>query len=403
MNIINLKIVILFISIVIFATACENMKYFGHKHELQEWERKVDFDQVDEIAFPTDSSVTNRGLALQSFIAQESYGVFQKGREYLSYYNNPGNNIVFYDYDLRKVVHRTQLLSQGPHSVGSNTNYIHVLKDDLVLVTSPVDEMIYLVNFSGEVIEKFSSALLDFPNGQILLTNKLVLNQFDNHLFVPLVSGLLAPQDISKAINQGHFEGTTVKIDLETKKLSILGEYSDSYTQGIYSRYEYKPYQTLDSNGQLFYSFPIDEFIYDVNGNEYYAGSDYFKNSVPITNSGKFKDNSDLEYEYHRLQNSFDIIRYDPFEKVFYRVVNLAKTIEELDLPEPLYSRYKNKSIIVLDSNLVKIGETLLPEYTYSEQLTFSNKYGFHMVNFKKTFEVEDSIFFGVFKPMRTK
>jgi hypothetical protein len=83
--------------------------------------------------------------------------------------------------------------------------------------------------------------------------------------------------------------------------------------------------------------------------------------------------------------------------------VNLAKTIEELDLPEPLYSRYKNKSIIVLDSNLVKIGETLLPEYTYSEQLTFSNKYGFHMVNFKKTFEVEDSIFFGVFKPMRTK
>jgi hypothetical protein len=385
---------------IIFISACDN-EYQGHKHEVIAWDNEMAFDQVDEIAFPTDTNITNRGLAVQLFTVKTTNGVFQEGREYLSYYNNPGNNVVFYDYVLRKVVHVTQLLTEGPNSVGTNTNYIHVLNDSIILVTSPVDEIIYFVNFNGEVIDKFSATLYDYPNGQILLTGKLDLNQFDGKLYTPLVSGLLAPQDLEKAVRQGLLKGTTVKIDLITKELTVLGEYSESYFKGIYSRYEYRPYQTIDSKGKLLYSFPIDEFIYELDGRKHYAGSKYFQNSIPITSSGKFTDNSDLEYEYHRLQNSFDILKYDTFEKMYYRVVNLAKTPDELNLREPLYSRYKNKSIILLDSNLVKVGETLLPEYSYSEQLTFVNKKGFHMINFKKTFDVEDSIFFGVFKPKK--
>ena len=60
---------------------------------------------------------------------------------------------------------------------------------------------------------------------------------------------------------------------------------------------------------------------------------------------------------------------YDPFREVFYRITYPSTTIEKgvkaMELIE--YGR-KTFSIIILDKELNKLGETLFPNYTYNSR-----------------------------------
>ena len=71
---------------------------------------------------------------------------------------------------------------------------------------------------------------------------------------------------------------------------------------------------------------------------------------------------------------------YDKYRKVYYRIAYPKTTIEKGIRPmELLAFGRKNFSIIILDKNFNKIGETLFPDYTYNPGIMFIDEDGLYI------------------------
>jgi hypothetical protein len=129
----------------------------------------------------------------------------------------------------------------------------------------------------------------------------------------------------------------------------------------------------------------------------YYAGSSYFKEPIPL----KKLDEAD---DHEIVSGYFSGIKYDRFRKMYYR---LAVHPIELLAANNQKNHYEDKriSVIILDRNFKKIGESILPEKLHLYTTWFVAEDGIYISNHNRNNESlsENAISFTIYEPIQVE
>jgi hypothetical protein len=274
-----------------------------------------------------------------------------------------------------------------------------ILLLDSIFVLDQWHFKIFIINRKGEKIDSFS----------------LVNKKEDRHIHPSPNLSTETPMSFSMGnliltgVSLGEYvdESDTnrpviIKYDTRTKFQENLVSFPEIYQGANWGGANYRfVYSSFVNPYTMLLSFPADHFIYKVNVfskqiDKYYGGSKYF-DTIQSLNKGKnYKDKSRIN-EFFTTNPSYSSIVFDKYRNMFYRIA---------DLPIRHYQEgvkaqsIKQFSIIILDSNFNKIGETLLPHLMYSRIAFFVSRDG---LNFKKYDHDDDHITFTSFRPEKIK
>lgn len=316
----------------------------------------------------------------------------RNGSNYLTFYNKPSNAIYFFN-DSGHVFFKIQLEKNGSHNVGKiEGHYVYNL--DSIFVFDQWNKTISLVNRKGEIINKFSfpeelkktpylpGIMASTVNPWIYLKGKLFGTGFS-----------LGEMDDETDQNRP----VAIEYDLSSKMPGYFVSYPNIYQDANWGGYNYRvPYSAFDDSSNLVISFPADHYIYKVNVQskkvrKYFCGSKHIDVISSLNRKKKFRDKWFMS-EYFGSNPSYSSIIYDKYRRVYYRIADLPIN----DYKEGVEKKsVKPFSIIVLNSKMEWMGETLIPQLSHSRLAFYVSKEG---LNLRKYDKDEDRLIFSVFR-----
>lgn len=305
----------------------------------------------------------------------------------LAYLNNSKNQIQFYDLTTRKLSSSIDF----DQKTGINQLKGFYIKNlDSIMVVSAEKNMFFLTNEKGESIKKYIAE----PWGIYLLsyiTNYAKVGMLENDKFVYHKLPYHPP-------NQGGFWSfpVTFSKSLNTEDIDTLYQYDGYRSQDIFCG-GYLPFSCEQNDKQEFiYSFFMDEYVYSTDFKNkprtFYAGSKYF-DEIPSMNN--IRNNEKLQDRQFNTNYAYKQIIFDKFRKVYYRFVLHPTQRDNMD-----YMHGKPFSIVILDENLKKVGETEV----FKEKMYYTNYFvapeGLYIsLNHSQNPEIdEDKLKFRLFK-----
>jgi hypothetical protein len=302
-----------------------------------------------------------------------------------------------YSLTSRKLVKKIRLAKDGPDRVPGSATSMYVHHQDSIFILSPGAPRLNLINGQGQLVKVFH--LPGITDTGVEGFNSFPTGTTANPMFVR--NGKLHLNTYNIDIVPDH---TTIfmcmTVNLTTGEVAYLYPRPSNYNSGnwgfasmltrhhiLYVEQEELLVQSFNNSHKL--------IIIDKTGtkSEVNAGSNYLGNLKPVSkNRTLFIEES--EARKHEMKTGFyTIIRYDPFNELYYRFVTLP-------IPESKQNKYNYgelKSIILLDKDFNLLGEHVIPGgYDYSMQ--FINKNGLHIFNTEKYHQSnEDSLIFDVF------
>jgi hypothetical protein len=296
---------------------------------------------------------------LDSLTSENSMTMLLKeldGLEYLFLFNRPTNEILSYNMETKKLVHRVPIATDGTEKIGRISGF-QIKNMDSIYVFPIGNSSIFLINGKGKIVSKIKynapetqsegyviSALNSIPD--FLSDGSLVLKS------MPLANWSTLPNDELQKFNMSY------KVILTNGGLK-KGKHSfpDSYWKDFKKDIQF----SLVSNDSLIvYSLFGDHNVYfasDINevlrareAKSEYIVSDF--QEIPI-GQGREKMLSYFAFSPH-----YKSIYYDKYRNIYYRFCNIGYDgefeVEELTH----YRKYpKNFSIIVLNDKLEKVDE----------------------------------------------
>lgn len=293
-----------------------------------------------------------------------SYYRYKKGKEYIvlqSYsMQSRSNKFYFYDKDSQELAFKIEPEIEGSNGVGRVLG-CYIQDWDSLYLTSLFEPEIIRINKDCQILEKIN---YEEANDGTRLYNSSFLSFRTATL---IGRDLYIYSDPNRLIEKDYVSAT---INLDTKEIRALPFVYPDYPGSSVKlkRYGLEGSYSRSFDGQRFvYSFIYDESVYVAN----IAHDSIRKVSV----KSEYIDQVQLPDELTAqaidfCQNAMygDLI-YDPYREVFYRIAYPSTTIEKgvkaMELIE--YGR-KTFSIIILDKELNKLGETLFPNYTYNSR-----------------------------------
>lgn len=195
-------------------------------------------------------------------------------------------------------------------------------------------------------------------------------------------------------------------LDTETGDIQYANGYPPTYLKhhwGEESRtYRLPRYTVHDDKIIVSFAASHDLQIYSMDTKNYkysYAGSDEIKQIKPFSVVKDIVSNDGKVFEWYMTSPSYEGIVYDKYRDVFYRIFRLP-----MREPYTPTIRYNSKpvGVIILDSQLNYVGETVLPEDKYSPYNVFIDENGLNMQVKDEEGDVE-RMKFAVLKLIKTK
>jgi Domain of unknown function (DUF4221) len=277
--------------------------------------------------------------------------VENRGVELLLIQSKHKNSIQFYSLESRQRIKELKFPREGSAPIRQIHGFSWINRDSIMVFDKWRSNGI-LVDSNGLLInnivwksdeKSFNHASMNrLPN--VTLNGKIYIFEFPN---ISLDSEQLFSNDVK-------FEYV---YDIKTKK----GEYLDFSWPEIYKGKSWGFYHTVPSNVKgkndfLVYSFGIDHNLQvlkpDGTIETHEARSDYFDSIDPI------RRNEDETVAFLK-RGIYAMVMYDKYRNVYYRVAGL-ETKHVLPNGKPKADIHKPYSIIILDENFNKIGETVL-------------------------------------------
>ncbi|MCM1032074.1 MAG: DUF4221 domain-containing protein [Oscillibacter sp.] len=225
------------------------------------------------------------------------------------------------------------------------------------------DTIYFYSYYKGQIYEFHDLASSSSYNTyQVPLTNKRripgrvnIFNgiyPFNNTLY--MTSYTLGETEVNKRYTNIGFNRHTheVRYDFEYPKEYLKANWGG----GIY-RIGYSCFNK--EHNKIIYSFPILHTleVYNCkNGTteSIFAGSKYIKSIKAARKNKKRELTNDEQFKYFMDNNSYSAIIYDKYRKCYYRIAEQSTLSSQKTF-------FKQNSIIILNENLEKIGEHLLP------------------------------------------
>lgn len=328
-----------------------------------------------KIALPVPSQIINVGKCIQYYFSNN-------GRQYLFYMGDEmSNTIIIYDLDSLKINNQIHLERRGPNGIGNlHSFYVHNL-DSIFLTTGRMNNII-LINQSGDIQKRI--AITNFLNGGYKEPYNFIshVHYFQNSMIFrgnKLYAGVHVPFSSVKPEKLEQFK-TTLEIDLIHNKQSLL----PMHYPVIGNRKGDPLYLYFSS------IFTGNKFIYlFMCSNECLITTDHKNVQSKIIKSAFFK--KDFKMPDINKANGIEIARtivehpcyintlYDPYRKVIYRFcypgvkTHTDDNVFNLNEFKPVFS------IMILDTELNVLGETLMPQNTYNMNMAFVGKNGLYI------------------------
>jgi hypothetical protein len=318
-----------------------------------------------------------------------------EGRDYFSFLNKEQNRIYVYDMEFEDIKYYTPFDREGPNGVGSVEGY-HIFNPDSILFLDSWTNKVSLTDKAGSLVEKFTmsgnmvsiSPLLPVPR---LGTTNPVHQYKGKFYFTGYSIGEFKLETNSN-------RPVILSYDKSIKKVTYDLSYPDIYQDVSWGATSYRAIYS-DINPQtnhLIISFPADHnlWFYNVeNGNSFskYAGSQYFGDITSFHENKMFMERKPLE-EFFGKNPSYSSVIYDKYREVYYRIAD--HPIQDYDESSRKTS-VKKFSIIILNKDMEKIGETAIPHLSHSRLSYFISEEGFNLQKYQNN---EDLLVYTTFK-----
>jgi hypothetical protein len=270
---------------------------------------------------------------------------------------------------------------EGGNGVGKITGFLY-LNDDSIYVYSESQHKLSLVNSQSKVLAShfvFDSKMINlseqfFPPAPIVSTLSPIMKRGDTIILNGYLGGEIEGENFDN-------RQTSVLLDMKTGGIQYANGYPSFYWKtnwGGSRTFRLACFTTHDD--KIIVGFPAshDLQVYSMDKKTYkncYAGSDAIKQIKPLATYKEFNDDN-RAFEWYMTSPSYEGVFYDKYNDVFYRIFRLP--MEELYSPTIMYNS-KPVGVIILDSQLNYIGETIFPKDTYSSYNVFIDENGINM------------------------
>lgn len=350
-----MKTITYFLIFSLFILSCDSKRNKESSYSL---------DKTDELlVFNLDNDTKNDAF------------FFEVYNDYFILQNPLNNTLLFYNIKNEKLEFKTKMAMDGAEGIGIALGfYLHNL--DSIYITNRDILEISLIDRYGKLKDKYSYEK-DINN------NSLSLFNFGSAYYQPA-------QAIDRLLyiysGPNRFvdnDPISITLNMDSKEVRSLPFNYPNYPG---SECKLKKYgmETLFSrcyDGKRFiYSFYFDENIYIADP------SHKIINKIPI--KSKYINKVQLPDELKATAEDFcknalyGNLLYDKYRNVYYRIAYPTSEIEKSIRPAELdiYGR-KNFSVIILDKNFNKIGETKFPDNTYNSRVILILKDGIYISN----------------------
>jgi Domain of unknown function (DUF4221) len=305
--------------------------------------------------------------------------------------HHPAQNVIsLFSLNERRLIKKIQLNKEGPNGVGDGIRGMYFHNFDSIFLMAPLEQRVFLIDSAAILKKKYNLtndkvyAVMDVTNPAFISDGLLHFSAY------PPPLRLCTSADFADLI-----------LDLRTEKLTSQFNLSKEYDRGHWGKHIYFRSRGLyhKEADRLIVSFPNDNYLHVRSKSgifeKYFAGSSEIKNLHPI--DSKYIDDDDKTYRLAATQGSYSNLYYDQWNKLFYRLAN-----------NPIKTEYSspfdtalNPVLVILDKNLLKVGEYKLPSNIYRTAYIFITADGLHIFNLKKYEKDEDNFTFDVFRPLK--
>jgi hypothetical protein len=322
----------------------------------------------------------------------------QNYRKQLFILSSLDNSLQVYDWEKGTLLSKKILPKEGPDGVGVASS-IFVKNIDSIFVLSSYQFQLSLINADYKVVKRYS--LLHSSNGKPKIGEGMFpigkqtssMGFYNNKI---IVGGY---PFIDRTEESFYSKGkTSLSLDIKSGVFEYLTSVPNSYKVRYENGNKILAQQIFSSQtfnyekGQMILSHLTEPFVEVVNLNskkviDFYAGGESISE---ILWAKRNMENQD-EFKFFLKQPYFSSIYYDKYRKVYYRILELPNLEKKDNYDEQPWTK---PSVIILNDEFKKIGETILPKgYSLSSLIITENG-----AYFRKYIDSEDTILFTLFK-----
>ncbi len=359
----KIRTLVIAVVIICFLTSC-------NRSVDQDSSRQVTLIASKLLTLPLDTLTPNWASDCQYFDDKA-------GNELIVYYSPINNTLYQYSVNTKSIVNKIKFEPEGTNGIPQPMAF-QVLSKDSIAVATSYTKQLFLTDSKGKIFSKISlvsdSKLLQKwasePSAKFYIKNGICIFE-------------TAPFADPKEPKVYYNTPLGVSLNLYTKQSKInFIYYPKEYKKGGYwTMFHNMQRLTINNKGNVVASFPISENIQEINPVtnqtlEYNAGSKYFEGHTQPLKNG---ENGRVHF---LKEDSYGAIYYDTYRNVYYRFA--SQRIKD-ELPEPsgpiIPATFMTTSVIILDSNFNKIGETILPRKKHYYYNSFVGREGLYISN----------------------
>lgn len=389
----NKKYITLFLFGIVCLVSCEEQA--STSQSLDPTPRK--FDDLVTLALSDTISIPigQRTNVFSKYISKTRIN----DKDYLGLVNENTNHLEFYPLSDNTEKFSIKYQQEGPNGVRTIKAF-EVMSDSTLLIGSSWRRELYITDFSGNVLQRIKSVEIERednkPFVQLYYTNQpLIYNRTKNTIFT-FAAG---DQDYN---SPGLWSGTYfMKFTLGDRPLmEHVLNLPSHLSPLVYSAFFSHTSHLLKGDDQLIVSLPFlnDLLIYNIDSEALTyaaAGHSGHGDILPLDNPSPYHD----QQEYVESDSYREIV-YDQETGYLYRFAYEGLAYKDLDGRRRNWDN-KRPSIIILDNNMKKVGEYVLPQNQFYTRMFFTHQGKLYIsINHPDNNPSEDELIFVGLKPV---
>lgn len=256
----------------------------------------------------------------------------------------------------------------GSHAIESYTN-INVHQWDSVFILSSEDQIVYLLNSGGEILQEIKCYPIDSissVNYSVIAIHNVPVLYHDQRVYLikPYTDiALNTPEN-----RRNYFSRPSQLVCSATDSTTYsTGSFPEAYRNGDFY-YDFYPSRCINNNGEMVYSFGADHNLYVYKNDSVRAGVHECKSKY-VNSFNTFAQDKidDLAYqrEYRIKEPRYVKLIYDKYRNVYYRIVK--HPAEFLNKEGTIVKASEvNWSIMIINQNFEVIKEIEFDAKEYS-------------------------------------
>jgi hypothetical protein len=286
-----------------------------------------------------------------------------KDGSYYVHFNMSQSMYLVYNYGTRELISKIRFKKLTSPAAAcfisfDSIIYIYDIDKNIVAITDSSERAINYIDTKSDRTDGLkipvyckNYAPVCFRNGQLFYVNMRV----GASLIMP---GTIEPKRHEKTVGGC--------IDVKTGERRNLVFYPDNYYKASYGHVNSNDIYSCFTDNEMIVSFPASEYLFKYSLDNYTVDSikcksDYFKKIKPLKKDRHLESFNDEEsLKYFSTTPTWSAIVFDKYRDVFYRFAELPNTEQDFDPKNTMKSLRKRISIIILDRDFEKKGESFI-------------------------------------------